>query len=218
MENSDHKTAGTEEKTRVYSFAQKLFRLLSHTIFPVKYHHPERLAEMEAPFILMSNHRMLLDPFFIALPCKKYEIRFLGKKEICNNKLVAWFVTKLHMITVDRGNQDMNALRQCFKVLKEGHVLGIFPEGTRHLPDLMAKVENGTSVIALRANVPMLPVYTSRAFAPFRKTHVYYGEPVSVADIREKGFDTTLIEETSERIKNTFLQMRADVESGKYQD
>ncbi|MBR4359652.1 MAG: 1-acyl-sn-glycerol-3-phosphate acyltransferase [Clostridia bacterium] len=201
--------APKKERTFVYSLARALSFLGGHTIFPVRYHHTENF-DLKAPYILIANHQSWLDPLIVAKPCKQYEIRFVGKKELNKNKLIAKVLSKLHMITVDRHNTDLNAMRQCTKVLREGHVLGIFPEGTRHQKDLMAEVETGTALLALRAKVPLLPVYVQHKPRFLRMNHVYIGEPMDISDLCAQGFDAQVAEQLTHRIRNTFLQMRED--------
>ena len=201
-----------KERTFWYTVARVAAGLLTHTVFPVKYHNTEEF-DLDAPYILMSNHKSALDPLVIARPCKKYEVRFVGKKELTKKKWVARLLEdKLHMITVDRHNTDLAAMRQCSRVLKEGKVLAIFPEGTRHLPDLMSEVESGTAVLALRANVPLLPVYISRKLSFLRVTHVYVGKPLDISDLSAQGVNAEIVNQTTERIRNTFLAMRANTQ------
>ena len=147
------------ERTPLYTFCRRLFGLIFGTICPIKYYNTQILDQAEAPYILVSNHKAAIDPFVLAKAVKKYEIRFVGKREITSHKIVEWAVKSLHMIPVSRHATDMGAMRACMQTLREGHVLGIFPEGTRHLPDLMQTVESGAAMIALRAGVPIIPVY-----------------------------------------------------------
>ena len=88
-------------------------------------------------------------------------------------------------------------------------MLGIFPEGTRHLPDLMSEIESGTAFMALRANVPLLPVFIDGKPRFLRLRHVYVGEPIDISDLREQGYDAAVVEQVNERIRSTFLAMRA---------
>ena len=197
------------EHTPVYTVGRGFASVLFRTLFPVQYHHADRLS-LEAPYILVANHKSWIDPVILAVPCRDYEIRFVGKKELTRNKLLAWLVGKLHMITVDRHNTDMQAMRQSMRALREGRVLGIFPEGTRHLPDLMSEVETGTAVLALRANVPLLPVYISSKLRFLRRIHVYVGAPMDISDLSAQGFDAQAVAQLTERIRETFLAMRSE--------
>ena len=207
---STQTVAPEKEKTFWYTMARFAAALLTHTIFPVKYHNLEEFR-LDAPYILMSNHKSALDPLVLAQPCKKYEVRFVGKKELTKKKWVAKLLEKgLHMITVDRHNSDLAAMRQCLRTLRDGNVLAIFPEGTRHQPDLMAQVETGTAVLALKASVPLLPVYIKYKPRFLRMNHVYIGPPMDISDLSAQGVDAAVVDQACERIKNTFLQMREE--------
>ena len=207
---STEATAPKKERTFVYTLARIVAFLGTHTIFPARYHNRENM-DLDAPYIAISNHQSALDPLILAYPCKKYEYRFVGKKELTKNKLIARLLEKgLHMITVDRHNSDLAAMRQCLRTLRDGNVLAIFPEGTRHQPDLMAQVETGTAVLALKANVPLLPVYIKYRPRFLRMNHVYIGPPMDISDLSTQGVDAAVVDQACERIKNTFLQMRED--------
>ena len=210
--STDNQPAGRPEHTPLYTFARIVASFLGATLFPVRYHHRENLS-LQAPYILIGNHKSGLDPLLLAVPIKEDEIRFVGKKELTKSKFVAWILDQLHMITVDRHNSDLSAMRQCMRALREGRVLGIFPEGTRHLPDLMSQVETGTAVLALRARVPLLPVYIDRKASLFRRTNVYIGKPMDISDLSDQGFDAQIVALLTERIRNTFLQMREEAKA-----
>ena len=196
------------EHTPLYTLCRGLFGLGFRTIAPVRYHHTEILDRLEAPYILMGNHRSFVDPFALAIPTKKYEIRFIGKREITKNKVVEWAVKQLHMIPVSRHATDMAAMRACMQVLKEGKVLGIFPEGTRHLKELMETVESGTALIALRAGVPLVPVYIDGRIRPFHRTDVYVGEPIPLEDLKAEGVNADTVRRLCERIRETYYALR----------
>lgn len=200
----------TKKRNKAYAFVQFLANVLSHTIMPVTFHNREQL-NMDAPYILIANHQSMLDPLYISYACKKHEIRWLGKKEIAKMPVICWFAKKMNMIHVDRHNTDMAAMRQCMGAVKNGEVLGIFPEGTRHQPDLMHEVESGTAFIALRAGVPLLPVYTTRRISFFRRAHTYVGQPMDISDLKAQGMNTETVETLCKRIQETFWKMRESI-------
>lgn len=200
-----------KKRNKAYAFVQGLAWFLSHTVMPVTFHNKEQL-NMDAPYILIANHQSMLDPLYISYACKKHEIRWLGKKEIGKMPVISWFAKKMDMIHVDRHNTDMAAMRACIGAVKNGQVLGIFPEGTRHQPDLMHEVESGTAFIALRAGVPLLPVYTTRRISFFRRAHTYVGQPMDISDLKAQGMNTETVETLSKRIQETFWAMRDSIE------
>jgi len=205
------KPKAAEEIDGFYRFVRGLMMLLFRTIFPVKYHNLES-AQLDAPYILIGNHSHLLDPLLIGVPVYRYHLYFLSKKELMNNRIMAWILNKLKAIPVDRHNMDMGALRACLKVLKEGHVLGIFPEGTRHKEGVMQDMESGVSMIALRSRARILPAYIAEKPRLFHTTHVYFHEPVSIADIAAKGVNKDTCDEVTQRIAQIYAQMVAEHE------
>ncbi len=107
-----------KERTFIYTLARIVACIGNHTIFPVRYHGKENF-DLKAPYIAMSNHNSALDPLILAYPCKHYEFRFVGKKELVKVKWIGNLLNNgLHMITVDRHNSDLAAMRLCVKTLR----------------------------------------------------------------------------------------------------
>ena len=195
--------------SKVYSVVLAAAQVLLRSILPVKYHGLENVSNLEAPYILMANHTTMLDPFMMAVAIPKYQIRFIGKKELWKIKPFAWFANSIRAIPVDRHNTDMEAMRACMRVTREGHVLGIFPEGTRHHKGLMTELESGVAMIALRSKVPLVPVYIAGKLGLFRTLHVYVGKPILMDDLREMGINTETCQMLLGRITETYAALDA---------
>ena len=203
------KPADTNKPSKVYSFVLAVAQGLLKTILPVKYHGLDNVSSMDAPYILMANHTTMLDPFMMAVAIPKYQIRFIGKKELWKFPPFAWFANAIRAIPVDRHNTDMEAMRACMRVTREGHVLGIFPEGTRHHAGLMTELESGVAMIALRSKVPLVPVYIAGKLGLFRTLHVYVGKPIMMDDLRENGINTESCQTLLGRITETYAYLDA---------
>ena len=195
-----------EKLSGTYRFARGVAWLLCHIFMPVTYHGLEN-AQEDAPYILISNHNSMVDPILIAWGCFRYQIHFLGKKELESNPILHWFFNKLDMIPVDRHNMDMHAVRACLKTLKEGRVLGIFPEGTRHKKGVTEDLESGIAMIALRSKAPLVPAYMSAKPRLFRRIHLYYGAPIQTAALAEKGINKETCDELLENIRQCYRDM-----------
>lgn len=215
MQNNTAETAPKRERTAIYTLARIIFGFLFHTIFPLRFHNAQIVEEMQPPYIIMANHRSFADPMALAIKVKRYEIRFIGKRELAHGRLKSWLFSGLHMILVSRHATDMSAMRQCMQTLKEGHILGIFPEGTRHQPEMMQEVESGTAIIALRARVPLLPVYIDGKIRPFHITHIYYGKPMELDDLYAQGVNNDTAHQLCQRIHDVFYAMRDEVHASK---
>jgi 1-acyl-sn-glycerol-3-phosphate acyltransferase len=140
---------------------------------------------------------------------KKHEISVMAKKELLKHKPLDWFFKKMHCIPVDRGNSDMAAMRASVKVLREGGVLGIFPEGTRYHKGVMEELEGGAALLALRSGVPVVPMYITAAFGFFRRLHCYVGKPVPFQDLKEQGINAETCQKLNERITALYADMVA---------
>ena len=215
MQNNTSEAAPKRERTAIYTLARIIFGFLFHTIFPLRFYNAQIADEMQPPYIIMANHRSFADPMALAIKVKKYEIRFIGKRELAKGKLKNWLFSGLHMIMVSRHATDMAAMRQCMQTLKEGHILGIFPEGTRHQPEMMQEVESGTAIIALRSRVPLLPVYIDGKIRPFHVTHVYFGKPMELDDLYAQGVNNDTAQQLCQRIHDVFYAMRDEAHASK---
>ena len=200
-----------EEKDWLYRAGCAVLRLFVNVFYPVEYHNVE-VAQLDAPFILIGNHSSFVDPMMIVPPIYRYQVRIMGKKELMKNPFMAWFSKHIKAIPVDRHNMDMGAIRTCLKTLKEGHVLCIFPEGTRHKEGVMEDIESGASMIALRSGVRLLPAFIASKPRMFHKTHVYFHEPVSVKDIAAGGINKDACDAVSARITCLYRKMIAEHE------
>ena len=193
----------TEKRSWVYQVVRFLCWPVFSLLFPVKYHFVEKL-QIDAPFILIGNHESMLDPLVVAWKCRRYQVRFFGKKELLKNPILKVILDSIHMIAVDRYNMDMAAVRACMKSLKEGHSLCIFPEGTRYKEGLMQDLESGVAMIAIKGKVPLLPAYISDKPRLFRKVHCYYGDPIFIEDYLADGCSKENIDRLLETIRHTY--------------
>ena len=193
--------------TWFYKFAWVVLRIFSFIFYPSSILNRERL-EREAPFIITANHQSMMDPPLIAIHSRKHQIHFLGKDTLRKNALVRWVLDHLHMIPVARNATDIGAMRACLAALKEGHVMGIFPEGTRKEAVMMEKMGSGIGLIALRSGLPVVPVLIADKPRMFRKTRLIVGEEIDYEDLKQAGVNKESCEELTRRIKEATYQLK----------
>jgi 1-acyl-sn-glycerol-3-phosphate acyltransferase len=185
-QKKDKALAKKKSRTFLYRLAKVLAWILFHTVYPVTLHNLEHLS-LSGPYILICNHLSGLDPVCVAHAVNNEEISFLGKKELLQGRFAGWFLRALHVIPVDRHNFDMAAMRACTQALREGRVLGIFPEGTRFKKGNMEELETGVALLALRSSAPVVPMYIHGKLRPFHRIHCYADVPIAMDDLREMG-------------------------------
>lgn len=188
-----------------YQLAVNLFAAATKLLFFVRIEGKENMPE--GACVIMGNHRAWLDPFLLAFCARDREIRFMGKKELWSNKLFAWVAKQVRGIPVDRGNVDMASIRMSMTVLKAGHTLGIFPEGTRTKGDGMMPLQGGASLLALRSKCAVVPVYIDGDYKLFRRMTVRVGKPVDMDDLLAGRINKDTCDVLTERIKAAFAQL-----------
>jgi 1-acyl-sn-glycerol-3-phosphate acyltransferase len=115
----------------------------------------------EGPVILASNHVSNLDGVVLGswlVPVIPRRIHMLGKKEMFDWPVVGWVARNGGVHPVDRGGADIEAFRLAERILDEGHVLLIFPEGTRSRDGELQAARDGLAMLALRTRAPIVPI------------------------------------------------------------
>jgi 1-acyl-sn-glycerol-3-phosphate acyltransferase len=141
--------------------------------------------------ILAINHTSYFD-FALAgtaaLPAKRY-VRFMAKKEIFDNKIAGPLMRGMHHINVDRSNGSASFVA-ALRSLKDGEIIGIFPEGTISTSFEIKALKSGAVRLAIGAGVPVIPtivwggqrVYTKGVKPNFKRNKfpisVSFGEPI----------------------------------------
>jgi 1-acyl-sn-glycerol-3-phosphate acyltransferase len=147
----------------------------------------ERLPQ--GGFVLGANHVSNIDPFAIAWCLfPRRQVHYMAKAELFNPWL-AWAMRGIGTFPVRRGEADAEALRTALALLRNGAIVGMFPEGTRRRKGLRKKFapqpHAGTARIALNAGVPLIPVGvagTDRLLSRERIS-VAFGSPVPLDDL-----------------------------------
>jgi 1-acyl-sn-glycerol-3-phosphate acyltransferase len=177
---------------RIRAFA----RLLMSVLFPIKIVGVEHIP-LDGPAILCSNHISLIDP--IALGCAlKRPIRYMAKQELFGTRWFGAFLKKLGAFAVSRGGSDLKAVRESLKLLSDGELLGIYPQGHRYKSDEHREVLSGAAMIALRAKTAVIPVFMS-PYKLFRRLRIRVGAPLNMSDLWGKA-DRETVQEARRRI------------------
>jgi 1-acyl-sn-glycerol-3-phosphate acyltransferase len=110
-------------------------------------------------FILAANHLSFVDSLFMPLLCPR-PVVFLGKSDYFDSWRTRWFMKAVNVIPVRRegGSAGEAAILAGIRALKEGKVVGIYPEGTRSPDGRLYRGKTGVARMALEAQVPVIPV------------------------------------------------------------
>jgi 1-acyl-sn-glycerol-3-phosphate acyltransferase len=129
----------------------------------------------EGPAILAANHESLADPFFLGVATTR-PVHYMAKAELWHNKLLAPIMDAFGTFPVERGGGDSNALRHGIKLLEEGALLGIFPQGTSR-PHRNRPYMRGAARLALATGAPLVPICTVNTEKALRPRKFKVGFP-----------------------------------------
>ncbi len=181
----------------VKGIARVLFSLVYRIEIEGKEHLPERGKAIVSP-----NHFSMMDPIIIGafLPRK---VNFMAKEELFSNKLFALILNKLGVFPVKRGGADIGAIRTALRILNNGDIFCIFPEGTRSKAGEILKAKPGAAMIAIRARSPIIPIAIIGDYKLFSKVKIIIDKPIYLSDYYDKKVSTDEYRELSQEILNT---------------
>lgn len=162
-------------------------------LFGTRLHGVENIPAQGA--LLAGNHLSYLDPVLLWCASPR-PVHFMAKRELWDSRFLGWALPRLWAFPVTRGGADRAAIEAATGFLKDGELVGIFPEGTRAEADATepGEAHGGAAFIAMRAGAPVVPVaFVGTDIAMPRgswlprmhKVDVWFGEPVSPADFLE---------------------------------
>ncbi|TWH23218.1 1-acyl-sn-glycerol-3-phosphate acyltransferase [Rhodococcus rhodochrous J45] len=174
------------------------------------------------PAILASNHRAVLDSFYLPLLVRR-RITFLAKSEYftgtgLKGAFQRWFFSSVGQVPIDRTGADaaQDALNAGVRVLGQGKLLGIYPEGTRSPDGRLYKGKTGLARLALETGVPVIPVAMigtdrmnpigSKMWRPAKIT-VRIGEPIDFSRFEGMGGNRFVERTVTDEVMYSLMQL-----------
>lgn len=144
----------------LYNFVRFIFYLYFTLFYRVKIKGIENIPAT-GPLLLYANHPSAVDMFLIAVYMKR-KVHYMAKVELFKNPILAFILKRVGAFPVSRGKGDVGSVKTVYKLLEQGEVVGVFPEGTRTPKKDPAKRKAGAAMLALHSNSPILPVGVNR--------------------------------------------------------
>jgi 1-acyl-sn-glycerol-3-phosphate acyltransferase len=182
-----------------------------------------RNVPRRGPVILASNHLSFSDHFFGPLPVPR-KVTFLGKSEYFTGRGLKGLLTKaffagVGVIPTDRtgGEASERALATGMRVLSQGRVLGIYPEGTRSPDGRLYRGKTGVARLAIESGAPVIPCAMINTFE-FQPTGVLlpnirirpgvkFGEPMYFSRYRGQETDRQVLREVTDEIMRAIAKL-----------
>ena len=171
----------------------------------------------EGGYVLACNHVSSFDPWPLGLPLwPRRFLRFMAKSELY------WWPMRLMLdgvgaFPVRRGQADLEAIETAVRLAREGHVVTMFPEGTRRRKGLVkrheARPRSGAARIALEAGVPLVPAAVAGTDRLLRlgPLRVVYGAPVEIDDLRGRDDVREASQEATDRLMERIAELEASL-------
>ncbi|MEK4485362.1 lysophospholipid acyltransferase family protein [Psychrobacillus sp. FSL H8-0484] len=168
----------------LYSFAKTIVYTALKPIYRFEVIGADNFPK-DGGILLCTNHINALDPPVVGINAPR-PVNFMAKEELFRIPLLKSILPGVHAFPVKRGMSDRDALRRAIKLLKEGEVVGLFPEGTRSKDGKLGKGFSGAGFFALRGEANVVPCAIVGPYKPFRRLKVVYGNAIDMQPYREK--------------------------------
>jgi 1-acyl-sn-glycerol-3-phosphate acyltransferase len=184
-------------------------------------HGRDRLPKT-GPAILASNHQAIADSLFLPLMVPR-KVLFVTKLDAFSSggvwgAITRWICTVAGQIPIDRSNSRAAraALDTSERLLGEGNVLGIYPEGTRSPDGRVYRGKTGVVRIAAASGAPVVPVgiVGTRDVNPigsaiwrFGKVRVVLGEPMDFSDLRDQLNDARALRKAADELMHVIAEL-----------
>jgi 1-acyl-sn-glycerol-3-phosphate acyltransferase len=150
--------------------------------------------------VIAANHCSYLDPPVMCAATAGRVVRFMARDTLFSSAFAKWYFNSVRVIAIDRTRGDLGALKRAIALLKEGQVIGLFPEGTRSTDGRMHDAKGGIGFLIVKGDVPVVPLHITGTFQAFPKGSSQFrparitariGPPITPEEIRaampEKG-------------------------------
>lgn len=221
MAVSQRNTQAVQVKRTSYRAGKLLVSLLLGYVTRVRVLRREN-ADRTGGFLLAANHISHFDPFIISSVIRR-KIDWMTMAEFFRSRLVGFLLRAVDAFPADRDRANRTTIRTAIERLKEGRVVGLFPEGgirdgARSLLE-GAPLRPGASTLAHIARVPILPcvivgsdrLYSTKRWLTLRCTPIWiaFGTPISHSSDCEKLQAREQIEsELASAFKNLYAELQ----------
>ena len=171
-----------------YKFVTKAFKCFVNIFYKYKVIGAENIPD-EGNVIIAANHKSNLDPIFLAAAIENRQVAAIAKKELFDIKPLAYILKKLNVIPINREKPDISTIKNILKAIKDGYVLGIFPEGTRIKEPGFGKAKAGLSLFAIKGKAQVVPISIISNYKLFNRVTIYIDKPISFEEYYKQRTD-----------------------------
>ena len=181
----------------IYTVAKLISYIFCKIYFRLEVNGADNIPE-KGGVLVASNHGSFLDPVIVGVGISR-QTYYLTKQSLFEIPIFRLLIKALHTIPVRRELVSVSTFKELIKSLNAKKAIILFPEGTRSLDGKLGQGKVGVGMIALKADVPIIPAYIDGAIKAFpkngkwiypKKIRVIFGKPImpNCKDLNKKNY------------------------------
>jgi len=180
-----------KQRSLIWRSLQTISAILTRVMFNLQVRGRDNMPKAGGALVV-SNHQSYLDPVVLAVTFDR-PFAFLADSYLFKIGPFAWLIRKLNAFPIEQGKGDVGAVKQTIRLLQEGEVLNVFPEGTRTKDGQLQPVLGGVALAIRRAKVPVIPAIIVGAYEAYPRhriiprpgrIRVIYGKPIRLDHLK----------------------------------
>ena len=205
-------TIKANKKGRHISIKMNILRVLlvplSRVFRPFRYYGNKKVKD--GAFVYVCNHYSIFDLIYPAWTTWEI-IHFISKRENFETPIIGGLARSIKAISANRDGNDVRAMLDSMKCLKNGEKICIFPEGRRNNTEAeILPFHHGAAVLSIKTKAPIIPMMIYKRPRWFRMTHILIGEPIEFSEYYGKKMSEEEMAAVDDRLREYMLNMRKE--------
>jgi 1-acyl-sn-glycerol-3-phosphate acyltransferase len=196
----------------LWKLAQTIVRVGTSVVVDLKVYGRDNVPD-EGGALMISNHQSFMDPAVLGAQLRR-PMSYLAKADLWKNPVFGWVITHLYAFPVRQGSGDIGAIKETISRLQEGHLLNIYPEGSRTEDGELLPIQPGVALVIRKAGVPVIPAVVDGSFRAWPKgqllpgrhpVRVLIGKPIRMDHLKAK----EIVAEVDRLFRTMLAELRA---------
>ena len=190
-----------------------LLRLIFRTDIRLSESCPKDIRKIKGGALLISNHSNFSDPLIMTDVFWRRRLRYIVGENIIDKEPRGTFLRGLGCVRVDRTSVDFDCVKASVTLLRDGELLTIYPEGglNPHQTEI-AEFKAGAALMAVIANVPIIPMYITPKKHALSRVRVMIGAPVDAAAVCGRFPTADGLDKLAKELHRTVTDLKAELE------